>query len=137
MAFVPTDPRLFRLPGPGEERPRLLGSHAEASGLYFWPRRRRCPVTGTPVSDLDLGPAGVLHAWTFLHVPRMGSISFGDTGGYGVGQVDLPEGVRIQAPLVGSPDNWQIGTPMALTTFPVGEDDDGNQLVTFRFEAAG
>ena len=135
MAFVPSDPRLFRLPGPGEERPRLLGSHAEASGLYFWPRRRRCPVTGTAVSDLDLGPDGVLYAWTFLHVPRMGNISFGDTGGYGVGQVDLPEGVRIQAPLVGTPDDWQIGTPMALTTFPVGEDDDGNQLVTFRFEA--
>jgi hypothetical protein len=23
---------------------------------------------------------------------------------------------------------------MALTTFPVGQDDDGNELVTFRFE---
>lgn len=137
MALVPTDPRLFRLPEPHEERPRLLGSHAEASGLYFWPRRRRCPVTGTPVSDCDLGPVGVLFAWTFLHVARMGSISFGDTGGYGVGQIDLPEGVRVQAPLVGTHDDWKIGTPMALTTFPVGEDDDRNQLVTFRFEAAG
>ena len=75
-----------------------------------------------------------MFAWTFLHVPRMGSISFGDSGGYGVGQIDLPEGVRIQAPLVGTPDDWQIGSRMALTTFPVGQDDDGNELVTFRFE---
>lgn len=135
MALEPTDPRLFRLPAPGDDRPRLLGSYAETSGLYFWPRRRRCPVSGAPVSDCDLGPEGVLYAWTFLHVPRMGNISFGDMGGYGVGQIDLPEGVRIQAPLVGLPDDWHIGTTMALTTFPVGEDDDGNELVTFRFEA--
>ena len=56
-------------------------------------------------------------------------------GGYGVGQIDLPEGVRIQAPLLGTTDDWQIGSPMGLTTFPVGRDDDGNDLVTFRFEA--
>ena len=92
-------------------------------------------MSGATVADCDLSPKGVLYAWTFLHVPRMGSISFGETGGYGVGQIDLPEGVRIQAPLVGTPDDWQIGTTMALTTFPVGEDDEGNEMVTFRFEA--
>jgi uncharacterized OB-fold protein len=92
-------------------------------------------VTRTPVVDVDLSPEGVLYAWTFLYVPRMGSISFGDAGGYGVGQIDLPEGVRVQTPLLGSSDDWQIGSPMGLTTFPVGTDDDGNELVTFRFEA--
>ena len=135
MVVIPADPRLFRLPEQHEERPRLLGSHAAESGLYFWPRRRRCPVTGGAVDDCELGPHGELYAWTFLHVPRMGNISFGETGGYGVGQIDLPEGVRIQAPLVGTEDDWQIGQHMALTTFPVGEDDEGNDLVTFRFEA--
>ncbi len=84
---VPTDPRLFRLAEGDETRPRLLGSHAPESDLYFWPRRLRCPVTRTPVTDVDLSPEGVLYAWTFLYVPRMGSISFGDTGGYGVGQI--------------------------------------------------
>ncbi|HEX5367089.1 MAG TPA: OB-fold domain-containing protein [Acidimicrobiales bacterium] len=133
--MTPTDPTLFRLPGEDEDRPRLLGSFAPASGLYFWPRRKRCPVSRTPVVDVDLGPVGKLYAWTFLHVPRMGQVSFGDTGGYGVGQVDLPEGVRVQSVLSGGPDDWSIGDDMALTTFPVGKDDDGEELVTFRFEA--
>ncbi len=132
--MISTDPHLFRLPVDGEDRPRLLGSHAPASGLWFWPRRKRCPVTRTPVEDVDLGPFGTLYAWTFLHVPRMGQVSFGDTGGYAVGQVDLPEGVRIQAPLMGSQDDWSIGDEMGLTSFPVGLDGEGNELVTFRFE---
>lgn len=132
--MIPTDPHLFRLPLEGEDRPRLLGSHAPESALYFWPRRKRCPVTRSPVRDVDLGPVGILHAWTFLHVPRMGKVSFGDQGGYAVGQVDLPEGVRVQAPLVGSPEDWSIGDQMGLTLFPVGDDADGNELATFRFE---
>jgi uncharacterized OB-fold protein len=132
--LTPTDPGLFRLAGEGEDRPRLLGSYAPASGLYFWPRRKRCPVSRTPVVDVDLGPTGTLYAWTFLHVPRMGQVSFGDTGGYGVGQVDLPEGVRVQSVLSGGPDDWSIGDRMALTTFPVGTDEDGEEMVTFRFE---
>lgn len=132
--MIATDPSLFRLPTGDERRPRLLGSHAAESDLYFWPRRRRCPVTRTPVVDVELGPTGTLYAWTFLHVPRMGDVSFGDTGGYAVGQIDLPQGVRVQSPLVGSQDDWAIGDEMALTLFPVGVDDDGNELVTFRFE---
>jgi hypothetical protein len=64
----------------------------------------------------------------------MGTVTFGPTGGYGVGQVDLPEGVRIQAPLVGSLGDWSIGEEMVLPVFPVGEDDEGSELVTFRFE---
>lgn len=132
--MIATDPGLFRLPSGGEDRPRLLGSHAPESDLYFWPRRRRCPVTRTPVVDVELGPTGTLYAWTFLHVPRMGNVSFGDSGGYAVGQIDLPQGVRVQSPLVGSQDDWAIGDEMALTLFPVGIDDDGNELVTFRFE---
>ena len=65
----------------------------------------------------------------------MGQVSFGDAGGYAVGQVDLPERVRIQAPLMGSQHDWSIGDQMGLTAFPVGVDGDGNELVTFRFEA--
>lgn len=133
--MIPTDDELFRLPGDGEDRPRLLGSFAPESGLHFWPRRKRCPVSRTAVHDVDLGPVGTLHSWTFLQVPRMGNVSFGDTGGYGVGQVDLPEGVRIQAPLMGASDDWEIGDEMGLTLFPVGSDDEGRELVTFRFEA--
>ena len=35
---------------------------------------------------------------------------------------------------MGSQQDWCIGDEMALTLFPVGTDDDGRELVTFRFE---
>ncbi|MGY6500464.1 MAG: thiolase family protein [Acidimicrobiales bacterium] len=60
--MLATDPHLFRLPAEGEDRPLLLGSYAPESGLHFWPRRRRCPVTATPVEDVELGPVGTLYA---------------------------------------------------------------------------
>jgi uncharacterized protein len=132
---VSVDPTLFRVQAPDEDRPRLLGSYAPASGLSFWPPRLRCPVTGTEVTGVELSATGRLYAWTFLHLTRMGSISYGASGGYGVGQVDLPEGVRIQAPLRGAPEDWSIGALMGLTYLPVGTADDGAELVTLQFEA--
>jgi uncharacterized OB-fold protein len=132
---VVIDPELFRLSAEVGGRPSLLASYAEQSGLTFWPRRRRCPVTGAPVRDVELSPTGILYAWTFLHVSRMGQISYGSSGGYAVGQIDMPEGVRVQAPVRGTPDDWSIGDEFGLTTLAVGIDDDGRELVTFQFEA--
>jgi uncharacterized protein len=132
---VPSDPDLFRLTESDEERPRLLGSYSTSSGLSFWPRRRRCPVTLGPVVDVELSPIGELYAWTWLQVARMGAVTYGTGGGFGVGQIELPEGVRIQAPLKGSPEDWEIGSKMGLTYLTVGETSDGAELVTLQFEA--
>src|SRR3546814_20068605 len=111
--MVPTDPHLFRLPADGEDRPRLLGSYAPESGLHFWPRRKRCPVSRTPVRDVELGPAGTLYAWTFPHVPRTGTVSFGATGGFAVGPVDLSEAFRVKAPLLEYQQDMSIATKIA------------------------
>jgi hypothetical protein len=65
----------------------------------------------------------------------MGAVTYGTGGGFGVGQIELPEGVRIQAPLKGSPEDWEIGSKMGLTYLTVGETSDGAELVTLQFEA--
>ncbi len=52
-------------------------SRGSNSGLAASAARSPAP----PVNDVELGPIGTLYAWTFLHVPRMGKVSFGDTGG--------------------------------------------------------
>lgn len=127
------DPQLLRIPDSPNDPPRLLGSFSPAAGKTFFPRRKRCPITMKPVEDRDLSTRGVLYSWTFVSMPFMGSLEVDAGGGYGVGQIDLPEGVRVQARIEGAMGSWAIGMPMELGLLKVGKDDEGNELFTFCF----
>ena len=50
-----------------------------------------------------------------------------------MGQVDLPEGPRIQAILVGGPDDFEIGMALELDLETLSQDKDGNDVVIYRF----
>lgn len=129
----PLEDGFFTLDAEGRS-PRLIGSYSEAADTYFFPRRRRCPLTGGPVRDVELSPEGELYAWTYVQSAWMGKSRFGATAeGHGVGQVDLPEGVRVQAVLRGAMGDWHIGMPMTLEVQPVAEDEQGDELCSFRF----
>ena len=98
---VPIEPGFFTIPDAAGEPPQLLGSRCRACGEHFFPRRvvcARCLAQGC--DDVLLGPRGTLWTFTWVHVPFFGQ-KHGDGVGYGVGQVDLPEGPRIQAVLSG------------------------------------
>lgn len=132
MSRLPLEEGYFRMPAAEGQPPRLIGSYSPQANEYFFPRRKRCPITGGPVEDRELSPGGTLYSWTFLYENRFGNSARGEAG-YGVGQVDLPEGVRIQARLLGAFDDWEIGMPMVLDLMDVWKDDEGNDLVTFCF----
>ncbi len=137
MATRALEDGYFTVPGEGGGSPRLLGSYSPAADLHFFPRRRRCPVTMQPVEDVELSPEGVLYSWTFIESPWMGKNKMGDLEGHGVGQIDLPEGVRVQSVISGAMGDWEIGMPMRLELYPVMQDKEGNDLVSFRFSPAG
>jgi uncharacterized OB-fold protein len=84
------------------------------------------------MSDVDLSRQGVLHAFTFISKPWYGTMSL-DAEGYGVAQVDLPEGVRMQCVLLGDPETWRAGETAYLVAEAIGVDDDGNERVVHRF----
>ena len=71
-----------------------------------------------------------------MHVPLFAKKD-GSVSAYGVGQVDLPEGPRIQAILVGGPDDFSIGMELELDLESLGPDKDGNDVVIFRFRPTG
>lgn len=132
----PLEDGYFTMPN-GDEQPRLIGSYSPAADKYFFPRRRRCPLTGRPVEDVLLSPTGELYAWTYVESAWMGKSRFGSTGdGHGVGQVDLPEGVRVQSILRGEMGDWEIGMTMQLEVYPLKTDTDGTELYSFRFRPA-
>lgn len=130
---VPLEDGYFVIPDSPDEPPHLLGSYSPATDRYFWPRRKLCPITSEPVEDRPLSPEGTLYSWTLVRMPWMGSMETAEDGGYGVGQIDLPEGVRVQALIEGQMGDWAIGMPMVFAPRAVSTDQEDNELCTVAF----
>lgn len=133
MARVPIEEGYFTVPDDPGDAPRLLGSRCPACGEAFFPRRQvcaRCLHDGC--DDVELGPTGHLWTWTYVHVPLFAKKN-AKVSAYGVGQVDLPEGPRVQALLLGGSDEFEIGMEMVLDLETLRTDDDGNDVVIMRF----
>src|SRR5215472_2697723 len=98
-ARVPYEEGYFTVPVTKDEPPRLIGSRCRACGEQFYPRRETCAkCLAEDLEEVKLGPRGKLYTHTFLFAPGFGQ----STGrGYAAGQIDLPEGPRVQAVLVG------------------------------------
>ncbi|MGQ4598888.1 AMP-binding protein [Nocardia sp. R6R-6] len=127
--YVILDPEHLALTDRG---PVLRGSKCPECKLHFFPPRWECAVDQTPCADVDLSIEGKLHVATYVHFPAYGKSTL-QSEGYGVGQVDLPEGVRVQAILAGDRARWVHGTVMRLVTESVGEDDLGRSRIAYRF----
>jgi uncharacterized OB-fold protein len=134
MTRVPIEEGYFTVPADPDERPRLLGSRCPACGEHFFPRRHvcaRCLAEGC--EDVELGPRGRLWTWTYVHVPLFAKKDR-RVDAYGVGQVDLPEGPRVQAILVGERDDFEIGMELELDLETLRVDEaTGDETVIFRF----
>lgn len=137
MPRIPIEDGYFTIPDDPSEAPRLLGSRCPACAEHFFPRRQvcaRCLAEGC--EDVLLGPRGRLWTWTYVHVPLFAKKD-GSVGSYGVGQVDLEEGPRVQSILVGDRDDFEIGMELELDLESLGVDDGGDEVVIFRFRPVG
>jgi uncharacterized OB-fold protein len=135
---VPLKPGYFTVPDDPAEPPRFLGSRCETCGEYFFPRRRVCArpeCLSENLTDVEMGPTGTLYSYTFVHFPLFGSMRVEHVG-YGVGQVDLPEGPRVQLPLAGRQEDFKVGMPLVAELEPMREDDAGREVVIARFRPA-
>lgn len=119
--------------------PRLLGSRCTNCGNHMFPRQDGCPkCMGGEQEDVELATSGTLWTWTVQAFPPKAPPYLGPVGEafvpYGVGYVELPNQVRVEARLTESdPTKLTIGMPMHLVLDPLCIDDDGNQVVTYAF----
>ena len=130
MPHVSMAPDYFDVTDNGVE---LKGSKCQSCGEVFYPRRvvcAKCLHEGT--EDVILSSTGTLYTWTWVHLPLFAKTD-STVSSYGVGQVDLPEGPRIQAILQGEPSDFEIGMQLQLDVETLRQDDDGNDVVIYRF----
>ena len=133
---VPVKPGYFTVPDDPSEPPRLLGTRCEDCGEHFFPRRAVCAkCLSRRTTDALLGPRGTLYSYTFVHFPLFGSMRVEHVG-YGVGQVDLSEGPRVQFPLAGKQEEYRIGMALEAELDALREQD-GQDVVILRFRPVG
>ena len=103
---------------------RLIGSQCARCGTVAFPRQASCPkCTSAEVSERLLARRGTLWSWTIQYFPpKSPPYAVADPGAfepYGVGYVELPGEVRVEARLTeADPGRLRIGLPMELTLVP-------------------
>jgi len=133
----PIKPGFFTVPDDPNEAPKLLGTRCDACGEYFYPRRAVCAkCLSRKTSAVELEARGTLYSYTFVHMPLFGSTNMEHAEGYGVGQIDLPEGPRVQAPLAGKQAEFKVGQSLR-GELDVLRDDGGTDIVIVRFRPVG
>ena len=136
MARIPIEDGYFRIPDDPGDPPRLLGSRCQSCGEVFFPRRVVCArCLHEACDDMELSTNGRIWTWTWCHAPMFGKTD-SDAGGYGVAQVDLPEGPRVQSILAGGPDDFRIGLEVELDLESLRTNVDGDEVVIYRFRPA-
>lgn len=133
---IPIAEGLFTWPDP---EPRLIGSRCDDCGRVTFPRQASCPACcSTAVREHLLAREGRLWTYTvqgFLPKPPYAGPETPETFvPYGVGYVELPGEVRVEARLTeNDPDKLEIGMPMELVILPFNQTADGDRLMTFAF----
>ena len=100
-----------------------------------------CPdCSGDEVEEILLSRRGTVYTWTIQNFPPpippyAGSGDRDTFVPYGVGYIELPEGVRVEGRLTeNDPEKLSIGMEMELVIEKFADDAEGNELVTFAFQ---
>ena len=131
---VPIKPGFFTIPEDPADAPTFLGTRCTACGECFYPRRLICgKCLSQDVQPIEMEARGELYSYTFVHLPLFGSTNLEHSEGYGVGQIDLPEGPRVQAPLAGKQEDFRVGQPVRGELDKLRENKNGEAVVIVRF----
>jgi uncharacterized protein len=105
------------------DAPRLVGSRCRRCGVVAFPRQDSCAAcTSDDIEERLLGRRGTLWTWTVQCFPPKSPPYAGapdDFAPYGLGYVELPGEVRVEARLTeADPARLRIGMPMELVLVP-------------------
>ncbi|MGA3116761.1 MAG: OB-fold domain-containing protein [Syntrophobacteraceae bacterium] len=109
---------------------RLLGNKCSLCGRVYFPKARLCRECGhDELSEIELSRQGTLYTYT---IGRMPASHFKPP--CFVGYVDLPEGVRVFAPLEIKDGNpLQVGQSMELVISELWERED-KEIIGYKFK---
>jgi uncharacterized OB-fold protein len=133
---VPIREGYFTIPDDPAAVPNVIVSRCADCGEHFFPRRMVCAkCLSRKLESVEIAARGTIYSYTFVHMPLFGSMRVEHMEGYGVGQIDLPEGPRVQLPLAGKQAEYRVGLPVVGEIEPLREDA-GRDVCILRFKPA-
>lgn len=120
----------------GEDGPHLLGSRCRLCGEVVFPANPACPQCCQQTTEvIPLSRRGILYSFTIQRFkpppPYGGPEPFKP---YGVGIIELPEGLRVTSVLEESdPIKLHVGMEMELVITKFFEDEEGNEILAYKF----
>ena len=120
---------------------RLLGTRCTVCGTHYFPRTPRCTnpkCRSEAVETAMLGPTGTLFSYTVQHYAPPAPFRYDQPfQPYGVGLVELEQGLRVVALLKMDPAYIKIGMPLELVIDRLASDERGRDVMTWKFAPAG
>jgi uncharacterized OB-fold protein len=110
----------------------LLGSKCTSCGNVLFPRADSCTYCAAEdPAPVELSRRGTLWSWTAVTASPPG---YQGEVPFGIGIVELPEGVRVITRLtVSDPSALHAGQPMECRVVRLHADAEGNDVVTYAF----
>ena len=126
----------FWTPDISGEEPRLIGSQCENCGEIFFPKKEKGWCTHcqkSSLKDIYLSREGKIISYSVVMQQPGGGFYHGEVP-YAYGQVELPEGVRVITLFTADDfDDLEVGKNAKLVIDKLCDDDEGNEVVTFKF----
>ena len=132
---VPIKEGLFSIPLSPPDKVALIGSKCKDCGEIALGKRQTCSnCGGGNLEETPLSRKGKLWTYTVIrHKPP------GDYKGpdpfvpFGLGLVEIPEGIRVLSLLQCDLDSIKIGMDLELNLYPLYTDENQNEVIAFRF----
>ncbi len=133
---IPIKEGLFTAPLSPVELVRLLGSQCRDCSEISLGKRQTCSnCGGGNLTEVPLSRKGRLWTYTVIrHKPP------GDYRGpdpfvpFGLGLVELPEGIRLLSPIQCDLERMKVGMELEMEVYPLYTDENQNEVMAFRFE---
>jgi len=138
--IIPIMEGFWMTPASEDEKPQLIGSKCKSCGELFFPRKAKgwcvCCQQAT-LEDVNLSRKGKFVSFSKVMQQPGGGFYKGPVP-YAYGLVDLPEGIRIEALIpVEDVEGLEIGVEAELVIEKLCDDDEGNEIITFKFRPTG
>lgn len=133
---IPIKDGFFTGPLSRPDHVRLAGKKCRSCGEVFLGERPACEnCQSDDLGDVTLSKQGKLWSFTVIrHRPPAPYVGPDPFVPFGVGWVELPEGVRVLAALTDCDiENLKVGMDLELVIEKLYDDEQGNEVMTYRF----